>query len=93
MRRRGIHEGADSPRACGKRNRRVVRVALKLGFEVVAGSRELAEHRAKPATASSLHAERPIPRASAFSRARRAGALAEETAPPHGRGDGRAIGW
>ena len=71
-------------------NRRVVRAALKLGFEVVGDSRELAEYRAKQ---SSLNAERPIPRASAFSRARQAGALAEETAPPHGRGDDRAIAW
>ena len=93
MRRRCIDEGADSPRPCGKMNRRVVRAALKLWFEVVGDSRELAEYHAKPATASSLNAERPIPRASAFSRARQAGALAEETAPPHGRGDDRAIAW
>ena len=73
----------------GEMNRRVVRAAPNPGFEVIADPRELAKHRAKPATASSLHAERS-PSICFLWCAPSCRSL--ETFPPHGLGsDGRAI--
>jgi hypothetical protein len=75
-------------------NRRVVRAALKLGFEVSSMISEsllnampsLPLHRVCMLNGQSFEHLLSLVRAGQAH-------FAEETAPPHGRGDGRAIAW